>query len=348
MSYLHGMKERFAVIAIGGNAILCKGQSADPATQMANLRKAVSNLSAALDRYTSFALTHGNGPQVGNDLIRSYRAMEAVGLPELGLADCVANTQGRIGHWIAREMKNNSRFRDFPVACVLTHVFVEKNVFSRDEYTKGVGPWLPNTPERLAEFDERGIVYRFSEDKSEIRRLVPSPLPYKIEEFSEIARLVGSGTITICCGGGGVPIYDPRSGEEHAGSSGERFIQSDVVIDKDRASALLAAGLLRDKRFEGADIDLVILMQAKGLFRDSRCRDEDFIPEMTLDELEDFLKETDLQAGTILPKLEAIRYFMEAGGREAYLGPLEGFEKTFDTREPVGTLFKNSPQLNLY
>ncbi|HDS29556.1 MAG TPA: hypothetical protein ENN67_00795 [Firmicutes bacterium] len=348
MAYFRGMKERFAVIALGGNAILRKDQPADPSVQMANLRKAVDNLAIALDRYTSFALTHGNGPQVGNDLIRSFRAWETTGLPQLGLADCVANTQGRIGHWIVKEMKNHERFRDFPVACVLTHVHVEKNKFTQDEYTKGVGPWVPNTPDIRKELENHGIIYIISDDKKELRRVVPSPRPVAIEEFRAIADMVASGTITICCGGGGIPIFNPNHGTKITDEKIERFAQSDVVIDKDHASSLLASGMLNDLRFEGADVDLLILMDAKGLYRDSKCRDEDFIGEMTLDELEAFIDETDLQAGTILPKLESIRDFLLAGGRQAFLGPLDGFEKVFMEDEAVGTRFRNSPQLSLY
>ena len=206
MVYLHGMEERFAVIALGGNAILRKGQAATPEIQMGNLREAIHNLSPALDFYRSFALTHGNGPQVGNDLIRSYAAHQTDGLAELGLADCVANTQGRIGHWIMREMKNHPRIRDLPAACVLTHVYVDKNEFTREEYTKGVGPWIPDTEDARRDFDSRGIVYTIGPDFGELRRVVPSPRPSAIEEFPTIARLLQEGVITICCGGGGIPI----------------------------------------------------------------------------------------------------------------------------------------------
>jgi len=172
--------ERFAVIALGGNAILRKGERADPAIQMANLRRALDNLSPALDHYTSFALTHGNGPQVGNDLIRSYAGRKYENIPELGLADCVANTQGRIGHWIIHEMKNHPRFGQVPAACVLTHIYVDKNEFTEDEYTKGVGPFFPNTEEIRKDFETRGIVYRVTTDGKELRRVVPSPNPYKL------------------------------------------------------------------------------------------------------------------------------------------------------------------------
>ncbi len=346
MAYLDGMQERYGVIALGGNAILQKDQPADPATQMANLDKAVEHLKSALQRYSSFALTHGNGPQVGNDMIRSCRAFEAEGLPELGIADSVANTQGRIGHWIVREMKNHPQFREYPVACVLTHVYVEKNEFTQDEYTKYVGPWRPNDDATRKALDERGIVYKSPDGSSDkIRRVVPSPKPYAIEEFGTIASLLENGVITVCCGGGGVPVFD-TSRKSKDKSTGEHFLQSEVVIDKDRVSALLATNLL--SFFDGAEIELVILMDARGLFRDARCRDEDFIPNMSLEELEIFLDDNNLDPGSIRPKLESIRDFLRAGGRKAYLGSLEGFEHVFDPGSHIGTIFTHTPQLGLY
>jgi len=347
MAYFEGMQERFAVVAIGGNAILQKGQDADPSVQMANLRAAVNNLAPALSRYRSFALTHGNGPQVGNDLIRSYQAHKAEGLAELGIADCGANTQGRIGHWIALQMHNHDRFRHYPVTCVLTHVRVEKNKFEPSEYTKYVGPWRPDTPEMRAALDRRGIVYRIPEGQSEkLRQVVPSPNPYAIEEFGTIANLLEIGVITICCGGGGIPVFDTsRSSAGDAGSE-PQLVQSEVVIDKDRASSLLASQLL--KYFNGADVELVILMDSKGLYRTSECRDEDFIPKMTLSELDQFLASTDLDPGSIRPKLEAIRDFLKSGGRRAFLGPLSDFAQVFDPDSDAGTVFLQSSQLGLY
>ncbi len=348
MTYLtEDMRRRYAVIALGGNAILRKGQTADPATQMANLRDAVSRLAVALDQYSSFALTHGNGPQVGNDLIRSYWAHEQEGLPDISLTDCGANTQGRIGHWIVKELNNHARFREYPVACVLTHVYVEKNEFSRDEYVKYVGPWRPNDEATRRELDERGIVYKPVEGQPDrLRRVVPSPKPYAIEEFGTIANLLENGTIVVCCGGGGIPVFDPNRGKNGKDAGHESFQQSEVVIDKDRASALLAANLL--DYFHGADVELVILMDARGLYRTSDCREEDFIPKMTLEELEQFLENNNLDPGSIKPKLEAIRYFLKKGGRRAFLGPLSDFEKVYDPENNVGTVFIQTSQLDLY
>jgi len=347
MARLKGMQERYGVIALGGNAILRKGQTADPYNQMANLRVAIDNLEPALDRYRSFALSHGNGPQAGYDLLRSYHANRNEDLAELGLADIVANTQGRIGHWIIREMKNHPDFRNQPVACVLTHVYVGKNEFTPDEYTKYVGPWRPNTLEIREKLDNRGIVYKIPEsDPEKLRQVVPSPKPTGINEFRTIAGLLEHGTLTICCGGGGIPVFDPWHGEDRDNLSIDRFEQAHVVVDKDRASALLASRLL--SRFDDADVELIILMDANGLYRDSRLREEDFIEKMTLAELEEFLKAGTLEKGSIKPKLEAIADFLRAGGRRAFLGPLENFRKIFDPHEPTGTTFVSSEQLGLY
>ena len=161
-----------------------------------------------------------------------------------------------------------------------------------------------------------------------------------------IARLVQGGAITICCGGGGIPVYNPDYGTNGTKGSGDHFQQSEVVIDKDRASALLASRLL--DAFDGADVDLIILMEAKGLYKDARCRPEDHIPHMNLDELTLFLADSDLDRGSIKPKLEAIRYFLQSGGKNAYLGPLNGFEKMFNGLNNIGTRFSQTPQLNLY
>ncbi|MCX6645974.1 MAG: hypothetical protein NTY09_06420 [bacterium] len=347
MAYLDGMQEHFAVIALGGNAILRKGQTAEPSTQMKNLREAIGNLTPALDRYKSFAITHGNGPQVGFELIRSWLGYDVERIPELGLTDCVANTQGCIGHWLLKEIKNHPQFRTHPVASILTHVYVEKNEFSDDEYTKYFGPWIPNTKAKREKLDKQGIKYRIPEGQTEkLRRVVPSPIPYKIEEFETIASLIEKGVITICCGGGGIPVFDATRAVSNGAPSTERFMQSEVVIDKDRASALLAANILN--YIEGSDVELVILMDSRGLYRDAHCLDEDFIPQMTLAELDNFIANSNLDSGTIGPKLEAIQFFLKSGGKRAYLGPLSNFAQIFDPDSGVGTIFLHSPQLGLY
>jgi carbamate kinase len=243
-------------------------------------------------------------------------------------------------------MKNHPRFREVPVACILTHVFVDRNTFEPHEYTKGVGPWIQNTEKARQDFERRGIRYRIGPDQGDLRRVVPSPPPYRIEEFALIRRLIQSGAIAICCGGGGIPVFDPCRESDKGEGPGDRFQQSDVVIDKDLASALLASKL--SDSLDGAEIDLIILMDANGLYKDASCRPRDFIPAMNLDELETFMTSTSLDQGSILPKLEAIRMFLRAGGKNAFLGPLDGFERMFNGDRSVGTRFSQAPQLSLY
>jgi carbamate kinase len=342
-----GMK--IAVIALGGNAILRKGQKASPQVQLANIREAIHNLENVLDVYHTFAITHGNGPQVGNDLIRSYTAAEHEGLPELDLVDCGANTQGRIGHWLIHEMKRNPIFAERKIACVLTHVYVDKDTFAPDEYTKYIGPWRPNNPETRARFDARAVIYKSPAGSEEsIRRVVPSPSPYAIEEIDIIDQLLNGGVITICCGGGGIPVYNPTYEDNLNGSvkGGETFQRSEVVIDKDRASSILAISLL--EKNPTIEVHLIILADVKGLYRTPELRDEDFIPDMSYEELKAFREQTKLDPGSIGPKVEAICDFLDAGGRHAYFGPLDEFPLIFDPSSPVGTHFHRTQQLNMF
>ncbi len=340
---------KLAVIALGGNAILRKGQKATPQVQLANIREAISSIEGALDFYDAFALTHGNGPQVGNDLIRSQAAFEHEGLEELDLVDCVANTQGRIGHWLIHEMKRNPVFAPRNIACVMTHVYVNKNTFKPDEYTKYVGPWRRNDPETRARLDARGINYKSPAGSEEsIRRVVPSPSPYAIEEIEIIDDLLKLQIITICCGGGGIPVYNPAyEGNLDGGSKDDdKFRRTEVVIDKDRASSVLAVSLL--ERNPTIEVHLIILADIPGLYKTPELRDEEFIPEMSFEELTAFRASTKLDPGSMGPKVEAIHNFLDAGGRHAYLGPLDEFPLIFDPSSRVGTHFHRTEQLNIF
>lgn len=336
---------QIAVVALGGNAILRKGQSSDPDTQRGNIAKALKSLEPLLDKYDSFALTHGNGPQVGNDLIRAHTAKQMKNLSRISLSDCGANTQGRIGHWIITEMKRNHAFSKRRIANIITHVYVNKNKFAPDEYTKYVGPWLGAGEINWNKAKNREIIYKAPDGQNElVRRVVPSPLPYKIEELEIINNLIMHGVITICCGGGGIPVYDPTFKGNIDGSdpsSIECFIPSDVVIDKDRASAVLAANIL--KMNPDCDVHLLILTDVKGLYKTSELRDEDFISEMSLNEMEGFIKSNDLDKGSIKPKLEAIMHFLKSGGKYAYLGSLEDFDSNGS-----GTRFFSIDQIKLF
>lgn len=334
-----------AVVALGGNAILRKGQSSDPSTQRANIATALKNLEPLLATYDSFALTHGNGPQVGNDLIRAHTAKQMKNLSRISLSDCGANTQGRIGHWIISEMKRNPKYSTRKIANIITHVYINQNQFTPEEHTKYVGPWLGPGEINWTKAKKRGIIYKAPEGQEElVRRVVPSPIPYKIEEIEIINNLIMQGVITICCGGGGIPVYDksyPQNIDSSDPKSEDRFIPSDVVIDKDRASAVLATSLLNMN--PDSEVHLIILTDVNGLYKTADLREEDYISEMNLGEIDDFLANNDLDSGSIKPKLEAIRYFLKSGGKTAYLGSLSDYDS-----HNSGTRFSSIDQIQLF
>jgi carbamate kinase len=338
-------KKPIAVVALGGNAILMKNQPPTPEVQQSNISVALKNLEKLLSEYDSIALTHGNGPQVGNELLRSIAGQHCYNLPEIDLVDCDANTQGQIGHWIVMELKKNQAFRHKKAVSIITHVYVDKCHFTPDEYTKYVGPWLNPGEVNLEEASRKGIIFKAPDGQTEkIRRVVPSPKPYRIEEIETINMLLNNGTITVCCGGGGVPIYDPayEGNRDRVDSEAlQRFVPCDVVIDKDRASAVLASSLLVLN--PDCDVHLIILTDVKGLFKNSKMREEDFIPEMSLKELDDFISRNALDAGTIRPKLESIRMFLKNGGKKAFLAQLDNYNP-----ENPGTIFYGLEQIELF
>jgi carbamate kinase len=227
-------------------------------------------------------LTHGNGPQVGNELIRQERAADEV--PPLPLWLAVAQTQAEIGALIAAELRPAV---DRPVACVLTHVRVAPEDPAFDRPTKPIGPFYDDArAEKLRQ--ERGWALAADANRGH-RRVVPSPEPLEIVELDGIRALAGSGAITIACGGGGIPIV----------SRGERMVGVDAVIDKDRASALLAKEL-------DADF-LLILTEVPAVYEGFGQADQRELRELGRAEAEALLPE--LAEGSMRPKVEAALSF---------------------------------------
>ncbi len=213
------------VIALGGNALTRAGQRGTAAEQLENLREACASLIPLLED-AEVVITHGNGPQVGNELVRQERAADEV--PPLPLYLAVAQTQAEIGVLIETELRP---LAGRPVACVLTHVRVDEDDPAFADPTKPVGPFYGEEQARALE-RERG--WALKEDaKRGYRRVVPSPRPLEIVELDAIRALLASGTCAIACGGGGIPVAS-RNG---------RLGGIDAVIDKDLASALLGREL---------------------------------------------------------------------------------------------------------
>ena len=280
-----------AVIALGGNALMRPGERGTAAEQRANLREACAALRPLLGE-EQLVVTHGNGPQVGNELLRQERA--AAEAPPLPLYLAVAQTQAEIGALLESEL---APVAGRPVICLLTHVLVAEDDAAFEEPTKPVGPFYDEARARDLEA-ERG--WKVVHDAGRgWRRVVPSPAPLEVVELDAIRSLLASGTIVVACGGGGIPAT--RRGEHLAGI--------DAVIDKDRASSLLARGLDAER--------LVILTEVPAVYSGFGTDRQEELRELSADDAAALVPE--LAAGSMRPKVEASVEFVRATGREALI-----------------------------
>jgi carbamate kinase len=279
------------IVALGGNALMRPGERGTAAEQRANLREACAALRPLLDE-RELVVTHGNGPQVGNELIRQERAADEA--PPLPLYLAVAKTQAEIGALIVSELEPVA---GRPVACLLTHVLVAEDDPAFAEPTKPVGPFYGEEQARGLERD-RGWQVVHDAGRG-WRRVVPSPQPLEVVELGAIRSLLASGLIVVAVGGGGIPAT--RRGEHLAGI--------DAVIDKDRASSLLACELGADR--------LVILTEVPAVYSGFGTDAQEELGELSADDAAVLVPE--LAAGSMRPKVEASVEFVRATGREALI-----------------------------
>jgi carbamate kinase len=282
------------VVALGGNALIRRGDRGTAAQQGARLREVGASLEP-LFREARLVITHGNGPQVGTELLRQERAAEEA--PPLPLYLAVAQTQALIGSLIETELAPAVRRR---IACVVTHVVVDAAdpAFSRP--TKPIGPFYSGDDARALE-RERGWTV-VEEAGRGWRRAVPSPSPLEVVELGEVRAVLESGAVPVACGGGGIPVVR-RDG---------RLDGIDAVIDKDRASAVLAVAL-------GAEL-LLILTDVSSVKRGFGTPSEEEVRELSAIDAEALLPE--LAEGSMRPKVEAAVAMARAGG-EAVITALE-------------------------
>jgi carbamate kinase len=254
------------------------GERGTAAEQLANLRRAVTALQPLLAE-PGLVITHGNGPQVGNELLRQERAAEEA--PPLPLWLAVAQTQAEIGALIAAELRPALAERE--TACVLTHVRVAADDPAFDRPTKPIGPFYSAEQAERLERD-RGWALAADANRGH-RRVVPSPAPIEIVELAAIRQLAGAGTVTIACGGGGIPVVQ----------RGGRLSGVDAVIDKDRASALLARELEAER--------LIVVTEVPAVYRSFGAEDQEEILELSRSEAEALLPQ--LAEGSMRPKIES-------------------------------------------
>jgi carbamate kinase len=279
------------VLALGGNALLGPGQRGTAAEHRANLATTFAAVAPLLEG--EVVVTHGNGPQVGNELLRQELA--AAEAPPLPLWVAVAQTQAEIGTLAAAEL---APVTGRPVVVVTTHVVVDPADPAFENPTKPIGPYYHRP---RAEELERDRGWTLREDAGRgWRRVVPSPRPLEIVELEAVRTLLGAGQLAIAVGGGGIPVV--RRDDELDGI--------DAVIDKDHASALLATGLGAER--------LVILTQVPGVYRDfGKGEPEAPIAELSPGQDGDLLES--LAAGSMRPKVEAAFDFVSETGGEALI-----------------------------
>ncbi|EEA01909.1 carbamate kinase [Burkholderia sp. H160] len=285
------------VIALGGNALLRRGQPMTAECQRENVRLAVTQI-ALIVPGNEIVIAHGNGPQVGLLALQSaaYKEVEAYPLDVLG-----AQTEGMIGYLIEQELGNLLPF-EVPFATILTQVEVDPHDPAFGRPSKPIGPvYSQEEAERLAR--DRG--WSIAPDGDHFRRVVASPRPRRIFEIRPIRWLLERGTIVICAGGGGIPTcYDEN----------QKLIGIEAVIDKDLCSALLAWEL-------GADL-LIVATDVDAAYVDWGTPHERAIAQAHPDDLE----KLGFASGSMGPKVQAAIEFVRQTGKDAVIGSLADIE----------------------
>jgi carbamate kinase len=295
-------KKEILLVALGGNALVRKGQRGTIEEQFENLRLPLSQI-ARLSRRYRIIVTHGNGPQVGN-LMLQQECCDAV--PRLPLEILVAQTQGQIGYMIESTLDNEfmklGRDEKQYFVSLLSYVVVDETDPAFENPTKPIGPVF--SEEAAAK-----LPYRTVKTAKGYRRVVASPQPLTIVEKREIRKLIDMGFVVISCGGGGIPVIKDR----------KTFHGVDAVIDKDLASARLAGEV-------GVDI-LVVATDVEGVALSHGTDHQRFLRKLTLAEAEKYLEAGEFPPGSMGPKVQACMQFLRGGGKRAVITSIEYIEK---------------------
>jgi carbamate kinase len=293
--------QQILLIALGGNALIRKGQKGTVDEQFRNLKVPIRQIAKLTGTYR-IIITHGNGPQVGN-LMLNQECCDAV--PKLPLEILVAQTQGQIGYMIEStldtELMHLGNDGEHYFVSLLSYVVVDKNDPAFLNPSKPVGPVF--TKEKA-----QTLPYPTQKTAKGYRRVVASPLPVTIVEKREIKKLIDMNFIVICCGGGGIPVI----------RKGRHFSGMDAVIDKDLASARLAEEV-------GVDIFL-IATDVQGAALNYGTKNEKFLRSLTIRQATRFLAQGQFPPGSMGPKIEAAVQFVRKTGKRAVITSIEEIE----------------------
>lgn len=297
------MRNKRAVVAVGGNSLIRDEKHVTVEDQMAALRATARHIADMIEAGWDLAIGHGNGPQVGFILRRSEIAAKVEGMHEVPLDVCGADSQGAIGYEFQQALQNEYHRRGLQkgAATIVTQMLVDANDPAFQKPSKPIGSFMD---EAEAKRRESQMNWSVVEDAGRgWRRVVPSPLPRKILELDAVRLLLDAGMTVITVGGGGIPVVDRGNGE-HRGVA--------AVIDKDFASSLLAQEI-------GAELFLIATAVEKVAINFGQP-DQAWLDKMTIAEAREYLAEgKHFAKGSMAPKVQAILWFLENGGKQAVI-----------------------------
>ncbi|WP_377863542.1 carbamate kinase [Bacillus sp. R86525] len=310
------MKRKKIVVALGGNAI----QSGDATAQAQQeaLERTAEQLTKIMENDVDIVIAHGNGPQVGNILLQQ-KVAETEKTPAMPLDTCGAMSQGMIGYWMENAIEKALKKRKIKkdVATVITRVIVDEKDEAFENPTKPIGPFYTEEEARKLMEETKAV---FKEDAGRgWRRVVPSPKPVSIHEHKIINSLVEDGDIVIAVGGGGIPVIESEEGLKG----------TEAVIDKDFAAQKLA---------ELVDADtLVILTAVDHVYLNFNKTNQKKLEAVTVDELEQYIRDNQFAVGSMLPKIQAAINFANTDPKRKTI--ITSLEKVYEAlEENTGTI----------
>ena len=308
------------MIAMGGNSISPKSGTGRIEEQFERTREAFDGISHFIKRGYNLCINHGNGPQVGNEIMRMELTQDTV--PPLPLGVCVASTQGSIGYMIQQCLQNKLREMeiDREVVTLVSQVIVDKNDDSFKEPTKYIGKRY--TKQEADEMTTDFGWYFKEQEEGKYRRVVPSPMPEYIMHGKSIKALVDRGTIVIASGGGGIPVYNNSLGKLEG---------LDAVIDKDYSAAKMGRIIRAHELWIITDVDAV--------YENFGSSNQKRVSSMTKKEAEKLYDEGLFQKGSIAPKVRAAIHFLKHHGNKVIITSIPHIEDALNGS--AGTEIRN-------
>lgn len=296
--------KKIAVVALGGNALLRENETGTIEQQESNTTETLENLIFLLKEGFELVITHGNGPQVGNILMRNEAGSELYDIAPMPLDVCVADSQGGIGYMIERMIRNVLKKHGIQknVITLVTMATVDPNDPAFTNPTKGIGKIYSEQEAQKLQKEKGWIFKPSSKTKGGWRRMVPSPQPLDIINQEIIENLVRAGNIVIAVGGGGIPVYFDENNDLRT---------LDAVIDKDLASALLASKIKANEFY--------ILTDVSFIFKNYGLSTQEKLEFLNYADTVKYINAGTFGEGTMLPKIKACLYFIKNGGEKSVI-----------------------------